>query len=304
MSLGSPLRPAHSQVLAQLTRGRVGRATPADLHRLIYRGWLIAFALKAVGSSWDVAWHFKWLRDDFAPPHLLNSAGTVLAMVLIGVHWYTGYGVDRVAKRLLEWGIGIFMVAIPIDLLNHRINGIDITSWSPSHALLYFGTALMIAGVARGWWQSGGGAFMLGVWFLFFAENLYFPNQHQEYGVLELASWDRGEPFAEPSLLRFAADQMGRPVDRTMVAQFSLPVPAWVYPVWAAVGALIVLVVVRNIIGRHWTATAVAGSYVVYRAMMWMLLARTGFPHSAVPFFLIAGAICVDVAFVLIPRRR
>jgi hypothetical protein len=144
---------------------------------------------------------------------------------------------------------------------------------------------------------------MLSVWFLFFFENLFFPNQHQEYGVLELASWDRGEPFAEPSLLRFADDQMGRPVDRTMVAQFSLPVPAWVYPVWAAAGALIVLVVVRNLIGRHGTATAVAGSYVVYRAMMWLLLAGTGFPRSAVPFFLLAGAVCVDVAFMMIPRR-
>ena len=39
-----------------------------------------------------------------------------------------------------------------------------------------------------------------------------FPNGQQEYGILELRSWDRGTPYAEPTLLEFAAEQMGRPV--------------------------------------------------------------------------------------------
>src|SRR5262245_59152570 len=40
---------------------------------LVFRLWLVAFALKMLGSTWDMSWHFKWLRDDFAPPHLLNT---------------------------------------------------------------------------------------------------------------------------------------------------------------------------------------------------------------------------------------
>src|SRR3954454_5939634 len=134
------------------TRGEAGRETPADLMRVLYAGWLAAFVLKVLGSSWDVSWHFKWLRDDLAPPHMLNTVGTVIAVALTIVHWYTGYGVDRAASRLIVWGTGMFLIAIPLDLINHRVNGLDITAWSPSHALLFIGTALMIAGVIRGWY--------------------------------------------------------------------------------------------------------------------------------------------------------
>ncbi len=69
------------------TRGEAGRETPADLFRVLYSGWLVAFLLKVLGASWDVSWHFKWLRDDLAPPHLLNSAGTAIA---VAWRWCTG----------------------------------------------------------------------------------------------------------------------------------------------------------------------------------------------------------------------
>ncbi|MFC6081875.1 hypothetical protein [Sphaerisporangium aureirubrum] len=285
------------------TRGSAGRETPPELVRILYTWWLVAFALKVLGASWDVSWHFKWLRDDLAPPHLLNSVGTAIVVALVIVHAYTGYGVDRVAQRLIQWGTGLFLVAVPLDLINHRVNGLDITSWSPSHMLLYIGTAFMIAGVIRGWYVSApagrGRPIILGAFFVYFLENVLFPSEHQEYGVLELASWDRGTPYAEPSLINFAAEQMGRAVDRVMVAKFSLPVPDWVYPMWYGVAAVLVLVVARKLVGRRWTATAVAGVYVAYRAIIWPLLVLGGFPPSAVPFFLVVAAICVDVAFLI-----
>ncbi|MDH2424375.1 hypothetical protein [Sphaerisporangium sp. TRM90804] len=291
------------------TRGPAGRETPADLLRVLYFGWVAAFCLKVLGASWDVSWHFKWLRDDLAPPHLLNSAGTAIVVTLVIVHAYTGYGVDRTALRLIQWGTGIFLIAVPIDLINHRVNGLDITSWSPSHALLYIGTAFMIAGVIRGWFVSAPHgrlrSVVLGGLFAFFLENALFPSQHQEYGILEIASWDRGQPYAEPILMQLAADQMGRPIDRGMVVQFSLPVPEWVYPVWFGVVALLVLVVARRLVGWRWTATAVAGGYVAYRAAIWPLLVAADFPPSAVPFFLMLAAVCVDVAFMIrLPAAR
>jgi hypothetical protein len=49
--------------------GPVLRATGPREMRAIYGAWLLAFVLKVLGSSWDVSWHFKWLRDDLAPPH-------------------------------------------------------------------------------------------------------------------------------------------------------------------------------------------------------------------------------------------
>ncbi|MEU5696027.1 hypothetical protein [Actinosynnema sp. NPDC020468] len=281
-------------------RGEPGRETPPALAAGLYRLWLVGLALKLLGSSWDVAWHFKWLRDELAPPHMINTVGTVLVVGLTIFHTFTGYGVDKLSLRLMQYGTGVFLVALPIDLINHRINGLDITSWSGSHALLYLGTAIMLAGAIRGWlkyhpmdrWRVPG---LVALWFFFF-ENAWFPNQHQEYGVLEIASWDRGDPYAEPSLLRFAADQIGRPVDRASIVQFSLPIADWVYPVWGLVAAALVLVLARRTIGTPWAATAVAAGYVAYRCLIWPLLAGIDFPISAVPVFLVLIGLAVDAA--------
>ena len=68
------------------TRGTAPRPLPPDLVRAVYQLWLVAFALKVLGASWDVSWHFKWLRDDLAPPHLLNSVGTAIVVALVITH--------------------------------------------------------------------------------------------------------------------------------------------------------------------------------------------------------------------------
>lgn len=280
--------------LAYMTPGRPGRPTSETELRWIYTAWLGAFLLKMLGSSWDVSWHFRWLRDDLAPPHLLNSAGTAVVIGLVVFHSYSGYGVDRRALRLMQWGIGTFLIAIPIDILNHRINGLDITSWSPSHALLYIGTAIMLAGAIRGWWLYAAPGRVrdlvsLGLW-LFFVENVLFPNQHQEYGVLSLAAYLDGRTTAEPQLLDFAAAQGQTPT------MFMLPVPAWVHPAWLICAGLLSLVVARKVVGLRWTATIIAGTYLAYRAVMWLGLVAMGFPPSVLPVVLLVGAVLVDVA--------
>jgi hypothetical protein len=280
--------------LAYLTPGRPGRSISQVELRWVYTAWLGAFLLKMLGSSWDVSWHFRWLRDDFAPPHLLNSAGTVVVLGLVFFHTYTGYGVDRRALKLMQWGIGLFLIAVPIDVINHKINGLDITSWSPSHGLLYLGTAVMLAGAIRGWWLYAApgrtrNLVHLGLW-LFFVENVLFPNQHQEYGVLSLAAYRAGHTTAEPSLLAFARAQGQTPT------QFMLPVPSWVHPSWMICAGLLALVVARKVVGLRWTATTIAGAYLAYRCVMWVLLVATGFPPSDIPFVLLAGAVLVDLA--------
>ncbi len=279
---------------AYMTPGRPGRSTTDSELRWIYSAWLGAFLLKMLGSSWDVSWHFMWLRDDLAPPHLLNSAGTAVVVALVVFHSYTGYGVDRRALRLLQWGIGIFLIAVPIDILNHRINGLDITSWSPSHALLYLGTAIMLAGAIRGWWLYAAPGRVrdlvsLGLW-LFFVENVLFPNQHQEYGILSLRAYESGRTTAEPSLLDFAAAQGQTPT------MFMLPVPSWVHPAWLVCAGLLALVLARKIVGIRWTATIVAATYLAYRALMWLGLVAIGFPPSVLPLVLIVGAVLIDIS--------
>ncbi len=279
---------------AYVTPGRAGRPTTESELRWIYTAWLAAFTLKMLGSTWDVSWHFRWLRDDLAPPHLLNSAGTAVVVALVAFHGYTGYGVDRRALRLMQWGIGTFLIAVPIDIVNHRVNGLDITSWSPSHALLYVGTAVMLAGAIRGWWLAAAPGRVrdlvsLGLW-LFFVENVVFPNQHQEYGVLSLRAYEAGATTAEQQLLDFAASQGQTPT------AFMLPVPSWVHPAWLVCAGLLSLLVARKVTGLRWTATTVVAVYLGYRAVMWAGLVALGFPPSVLPLVLLVGAVCVDLA--------
>ena len=293
-ALAHPVRSIRWLWLAYMTPGRPGRPISQTELRWIYTGWLVAFLLKMLGSSWDVSWHFKWLRDDLAPPHLLNSVGTAVVIALVVAHTYSGFAVDRRGLRLMQVGIGMFLVAIPADIVNHRINGLDITSWSPTHGLLYLGTAIMLAGAIRGWWlyaEPGRARTLisLGLW-VFFLENALFPNQHQEYGVLSLAAYKAGHPYAEPSLLDFARARGQNP------EQFMLPVPSWVHPTWLICAGLLTLVVARKVVGLRWTATILAGAYLGYRCFAWGALAVSGFPHSVLPLVLLVGAVLVDLA--------
>ncbi|RBY75730.1 hypothetical protein DQ238_19050 [Geodermatophilus sp. TF02-6] len=283
--------------LVHLTPGRPGRPTGQRELRWVYTAWLGAFLLKVLGSSWDVSWHFRWLRDDLAPPHLLNSAGTAVVVALVVFHSYTGSGVDRRALRLVQVGITTFLVAIPVDIVNHRINGLDITSWSPSHALLYLGTAVVLVGVLRGWWLYAAPGRVrdlvsLGLW-LAFLENVLFPNLHQEYGVLSLSAYEAGRTTAETQLLDFAIAQGRSPT------AFMLPVPSWVHPAWLLCAGVLTLVVARRVIGLRWTATALAAAYLAYRGLAWLGLVALGFPPSVLPLVLLAGAVAVDVAVTL-----
>ena len=104
-------------------RGEPGRETPAVLTKQLYQLWLLGLLLKLIGSSWDVSWHFKWLRDDLAPPHLINTVGTVIVVGLTLFHTFTGYGADKLTLRLMQAGCGIFLVALPIDVIDHRSVG-------------------------------------------------------------------------------------------------------------------------------------------------------------------------------------
>lgn len=274
----------------------------------VYRLWLAAFTLKMLGASWDVSWHFKWLRDDFAPPHLLNTVGTVIAVGLVLFQARHMVGVDRRARFLMVLGTGLFLIAIPLDVVNHRVNGLDITAWSPSHSLLYIGTALMLLGAARGWWISTAPGWrrtvVAAVFSGFFLENVLFPTQHQEYGVLSLEAWIAGRPTAEPSLLAFAANQIGRDVDLVAISNFALPVGDWMYPAWISGAALLTLVGARTLVGAPWTATVLAGGYLAYRLVAWGLLVATGFPPSIPPFLLLGGALAIDLVFLAFTGRH
>lgn len=298
---GGPVHQARVFFQRHWHRGQPGTPTPQWVMQFAYRMWLVALLCKLIGSSWDMSWHFRWLRDDLAPPHLINTVGTVIICVLVIIHSYTGMGCDKRSLRLMQIGTAMFLIAAPLDVINHRISGLDLTAWSATHLLLYIGTGIMIAGAIDGWRKfSHPGrtrTWTLSALWVFFLENAFFPNGQQEYGILSLRAWQNGTPDAEPELLGFAADQLNRPVDEFAVQRFALPIDDWVYPLWGIGVMALILVMARATVGSRWTATAVAGAYVAYRAAIWPLLVVGGFPPSTVPFYLLFVGLAVDLAF-------
>jgi hypothetical protein len=139
---------------------------------------------------------------------------------------------------------------------------------------------------------------MLALWALMF-ENMFFPTGQQEYGILEVASWFRGAPYAEPELMSFAASQIGRSVDDIAIQSFAMPIASWVYPVWTIAVCAPLLVFARLMVGWRWTATVVVAGYVLYRCLIWPLLTFTIFPPSVVPFWLLALGLAVDAMFLV-----
>jgi hypothetical protein len=73
-------------------------------------------------------------------------------------------------------------------------------------------------------------------------------------------------------------------------------VPSWVHPAWLVCAGLLSLVLARKVVGLRWTATAIAATYLAYRAVMWGGLVAMGFPPSVLPVVLLVGAFLIDIA--------
>jgi hypothetical protein len=120
--------------------------------------------LGAWGLTWDIQWHLLIGRDTFwIPPHLMMYGGiTAGLLVAFGV-----LALDTIAARrgarprgmlttlgltstrgthLAAWGVGLVILAAPIDDLWHRLFGLDVTLWSPPHLLGLLGSAINTIG--------------------------------------------------------------------------------------------------------------------------------------------------------------
>ena len=118
--------------------------------------WLLILSklIAGWGVQWDIQWHVLIGRDSFwIPPHVMTYAGVTLAvLVSFGVlAWETlrgGTGLRILGFRgtrgfhLAAWGIGLTVLAAPIDDLWHRLFGLDVTLWSPPHLLGIVGAAV------------------------------------------------------------------------------------------------------------------------------------------------------------------
>jgi hypothetical protein len=300
----------------------------------VYGLWLLAFGLKLFGSAWDTSWHFKYFFDTFSPPHNINTVGFLLAWALIVYHWGGTEQARRWIKRLpaslqaftRRWvlaermgterymdmgslwiatgGMLLFLIAAPLDQIWHRVFGLDLTTWSPTHLALFGGTELAILGVLLGLYRQGGanqrGSFASVALLLFggyLLEAFLFATGQQEYGYIALYALQHAAyvtvqhmtTFPIPALLAQAQAQGGAQALATG------QVPTWVYPLYQLLVACAVLQLVRRLHRRVWTATAVVALYLAYRLLARFLLHSFDFPVSFVPYYLIGIGLSLDL---------
>jgi hypothetical protein len=104
--------------------------------------------LMPFGGYWDITSHMESGRESFfSPPHLLIYGGILLALVavLIGVGrkpagrtWRQHLFADP-AAGLAALAMATQLASGPLDELWHQLFGLDVSVWSPPHAVLILG---------------------------------------------------------------------------------------------------------------------------------------------------------------------
>jgi hypothetical protein len=271
-------------------------AAPAALDertlRIVFGLWVLAFALKHAGASWDLAWHFRFLRDDLIPPHIVNLIGNGIAAVLLAFQFRTGIAVERRGFVVMLIGFLMFITALPLDVLNHRYFGLDVTIWSIPHLMFFFGSTIVLAGLlwmwlllaARGPWKTAYTFFFL----MLLMDCMIFVLGQHEYGVLSVDAYLKGRSTASADLLALArGDVVGFTTGR---------LPHWLYPIWMVLTSSAALLVARRAQPGRWTATIVAFLYLAYRALTYTLLVAADFPPSFIPVMILGAALAIDLA--------
>jgi hypothetical protein len=261
--------------------------------------WFIFLALffKDAGAAWDASFHFKYLRDLNQAPHILNFIGNMLLFGLVFFLWRLEPKNARRPLKVILSGIFLFLVAIPIDDFYHRIHGIDLTTWSPTHFMLYAGTFLEILGCILLVQNDHGRKlttdktrkfFLLGLLYLFLS-NTWFPLLQQEQGAIAVYLFSIGKPLASQELLA--------QVHNSTRAIFG-GIPDWVYAAYASLASMFVFRLIKDFRLAKYSATIISIVYLAFRLAMNTIFALVAYQTSAIPYFLPVLGILFDVTFI------
>ena len=260
----------------------------------MYWAWAAAFLLKLIGATADASWHFKHLRESIATwPHAINAVGFALGDCLFAYQLIKRRYADLRAIRTTWAGIALFLIAIPLDDWYHRTYGIDLTSWSPTHALLYLGTFLMLAGTAADFLKSQqakanprAALWLSSIFCLFVMEDILFPLVQQEYGAVTVWAFAHGRQIVDADLLALIKDPF---------LQTYGSLPLWLYPVYLVGAYLFCMGMARRFIPHRWAATIATTAYLLFRLVARELLGSAGLPVSFIPYFTLGMAVVVDL---------
>lgn len=271
--------------------------------RSIYWIWAIGLLLKGIGATWDVAWHFRTLREAISPPHIVNTIGGIVCAYALYVEWR-----QRDARRtgpllVVLAGIAIFLLSMPFDQWWHMRFGIDLTTWSPAHLMLFGGTAVSVFGVlllyvtdlAKG--RDAPAAIraattrerlFLAYFVVFLAGALYFPLTYNEYTTVAARVAIEAPETMDPELLALA---------RSVEDPTFLNTPRWLYPAYSVAMAAFLGTLVRAWLGRGWALVALVG-LAAERVLADAILTGLGWPGAALPLQFVGIGLLVETAWL------
>lgn len=290
--------------------------------RRFYVLWLLAALLGAVGAAADVSWHFSRLFDEFSPPHDIATTGFIANLVLL---WWALYrqrervtGPERTGLMINAVALALFLIGSPLDLAWHLAFGIDLTTWSPTHLLLFYSAVFGQAGVLLAWLSSPTGR-QRGGWVitaciaLLMISSTLFPFYQQEYAAVALDSLvrtGRAPWFVAPDMWALAGTQAQR------LARNGTP--DWLYPAGEALLLSWVLTLSAVLIRAHFpervgarplgkgsvwhgfgAATGLIAVYLLLRLCIRTIFHLVGMPIAVIPVWQLALALALDVALLL-----
>lgn len=271
--------------------------------RRVYWVWALGLLLKGIGASWDVSWHFRILRETVSPPHVINAIGGLLCAVAL-VHEWRHRDQKRTGPLLVILaGVGLFLFAIPFDEWWHRTFGVDLTTWSPAHMMLFTGTMMSVFGLlmmfvgdlargrsvkeavaSAGWTERG----MLALLVVVLAGAVYFPLTYNEYTTVAARTALEAPETMDPALVEVA---------RSVEDPVFHGTPRWLYPVYSVTIGAFLGTLVRAWLGRGWALVALGGIS-AERALVDGILGAAGWPIAALPLQFVAMGGAIELVWI------
>src|ERR1051325_5091091 len=276
-----------------------------DAMRRIYLVWGAGLLLKLVGASWDVAWHFRLLREAVSPPHLVNLVGDLICAAAFLYEWRNLEQRRRTPLLIAGAGMAVFALAIPFDTLWHQWFGLDLTTWSPAHLMLFYGTTIGVAGITlllladlrheRGGLAGATRAekLMLALLLVGLAESFAFPLGYNEYTVTAVLAIAANPGAIDPALVARAQWAVSQGLDPVF-----LGTPPWLYPVYCIGFVALLATMVRASLGQGWALVMLAGLS-AERVLADAIIGAGGRPPAGLPLQYVGMGLIVEAAWML-----
>ncbi len=259
---------------------------------------ILGFLMKSVGAAWDVSYHFKYFRELYQLPHILNTLGNILVLIMWWYLWRNESKAKRGPLKFVLAGILVFLFGVGFDQWWHQKFGLDLSIWSPAHITLYVGSLISVAGgllyIKQGQRQkkiSVKSQVYYVIFLVFIFEAFWFVLVQQEQGVITDYYLHQGiHTMSEDLYVAFFQTQR----------DIYSGIPHWIYGAWAALSMAFIFTIAHRLVRLRFPATAVAGMYVFFRFVMNTIFIIVSYPTSTVPYYVLGIAVVFDLSrFIL-----